>query len=327
MDLRLDYSLWQRLQAKLIPDQKTENVSAPDISLGKLIQLQYPARLLNLTSEAKTVYTQSGQQNSPFRGRGMDFSEVRAYQAGDEIRNMDWRVTARTGRAHTKLFTEERERPVYILIDYSPSMFFGTQHTFKSAIAAELATLFAWATLQAGDKVGAEIFSADYHRSFSQNGRKSCLLPILKILAKRTNAYGNMTHEAHFTDAIKRLRRVVRSGAQIILISDFRQFNADTYQQLTLLAGRNNITACFVFDRLERELPPPGYYTICDQEERSVLDAHNATLRKNFLDAFLQRLDDLQLKCNKLGIPLLEFSTQDDVVKRLQSYYRKRERA
>ena len=129
------------------------------VSMDELVALQAADLSLDLRGRRKALTAVAGQHRSSFRGRGIDFDEVRIYQPGDDVRNIDWRVTARTGRVHTKLFREERERPVYLVVDQRESMFFGTQKAFKSVVAARIAALLAWASRDHGDRIGGFLFN------------------------------------------------------------------------------------------------------------------------------------------------------------------------
>ena len=124
------------------------------VDVNELIALRFPVRQLKLSRRNRALNALAGPNKSNFRGRGIDFEEVRNYQAGDDIRTIDWRVTARTGAAHTKLFREERERPVLVVVDQRNSMFFGSQFCFKSVLAAQLGALVAWSALSDNDRVG-----------------------------------------------------------------------------------------------------------------------------------------------------------------------------
>lgn len=153
--------------------------------LNELINLRRYAQYARYQPEGLAI--RSGNHISKVRGRGMDFSEVRHYQAGDEIRHMEWRVTARTGRPHVKIYQEERERPVVILTDFNPSMIFGTRIAFKSVVAARLAALLAWTVIKQGDRVGGVFFSATQHSEFTPKARDLSMLPMLAALSRYTN--------------------------------------------------------------------------------------------------------------------------------------------
>ncbi|MEL0036505.1 MAG: DUF58 domain-containing protein [Gammaproteobacteria bacterium] len=133
------------------------------LTVDELLSLRQQASALDLASKYQVSSTLAGGYRSKFRGRGMDFDEARLYQPGDDIRNIDWRVTARTGKAHTKLFKEERERPVFILIDQSARLFFGSKVAFKSVIAARASALLVWACVNAGCRIGGVIFDDNNH--------------------------------------------------------------------------------------------------------------------------------------------------------------------
>ncbi|MGF1528710.1 MAG: DUF58 domain-containing protein, partial [Candidatus Competibacterales bacterium] len=153
------------------------------VGVDDLIELRQQAAAAALPRRQMAHSPRAGTVGSRFRGRGMDFQESRVYQPGDDIRTMDWRVTARTGRPHTKLYTEERERPVFCLVDFSPSMFFGSRRMFKSVAAAKLAALIAWATVAGGDRVGGFLFGGGEHLEFPPRGGRRGVLPLLQGLA------------------------------------------------------------------------------------------------------------------------------------------------
>jgi len=156
-----------------------ELVGGPYTDPKQLTQLRYAARVIDLVAMSKALNPLSGLLTSNFRGRGIDFAEVRVYQPGDDIRTIDWRVTARTGKPHTKLFQEEKERPVLLIVDQSKSMFFGSKVTFKSVIAAQAAALVAWTALEGGDRVGGLVFSDTGHREVRPRRTKSSVLRLL----------------------------------------------------------------------------------------------------------------------------------------------------
>ncbi len=152
--------------------------------LEDLIALRFPARQLRLARRNRALSVLAGPNKSNFRGRGIDFEEVRSYQPGDDIRSIDWRVTARTGSAHTKLFREERERPVLVAVDQRSSMFFGSSHCFKSVLAAQLASLLAWSALDGGDRVGGLVFNDAGHREIRPRRSRKTVLALLSQVAE-----------------------------------------------------------------------------------------------------------------------------------------------
>jgi uncharacterized protein (DUF58 family) len=191
------------------------------VSLAELIGLREEALRLDIAPRGKILATRSGGHLSRFRGRGMEFDESRLYVPGDDPRNMDWRVTARTGKAHVKRYREERERPVWLLVDLGPSMRFGTRTAFKSVIAARAAALLAWAASEQGDRTGGLIFDETRHFEHRPAPRTRGLLPLLNALSQQPLPGEDGGH-AEFTTAALQLARLVRPGSLAFLLSDFR---------------------------------------------------------------------------------------------------------
>ncbi len=297
------------------------------ISLSDLIKLQGVARTLELASHKKVATPLMGGHISSLRGRGIDFDEVRIYQAGDDIRRMDWRVTARTGKAHTKLYHEERERPVFLVLDLSPSMFFGTRIQFKSVLAAQLAALLGWSAIQHGDRLGAVLFTQDQLVELRPRSRKQGILPILKALAT-LSANKTTAEQSHsnFSQGLARLRRVAKPGSLIFLISDFYQFGATTQARLQPLAKHCEIIACGITDPIERTAPPPDRYAISNQQQVLRMDTRQRQFRTAYAEQFNQHWHAVQTGLQQVKIPLLMFGTEQNPVDVLQQYFLQRKK-
>jgi uncharacterized protein (DUF58 family) len=192
------------------------------------------------------------------KGRGMEYDESRPYQPGDDVRTLDWRVTARTGKPHTKVFREERERPVYICCDFSPSMFFATKGVFKSVIAARAAALIAWKAQQSGDRVGGLVFSATMHTELPPERGKPGVIRLVKSLVESGRLTEGLDHGANsgaLGKAISRLTRIAKPGSLIFLLSDFREFDSNHESDLANLARHNDLTCFFINDPFEAAIP------------------------------------------------------------------------
>ncbi|MFT4563735.1 MAG: hypothetical protein ACI9BW_003493 [Gammaproteobacteria bacterium] len=221
------------------------------------MSLYRPASLL--PSWARSIRAnQSGGYLSAMKGRGMEYDESRPYQPGDDIRRLDWRVTARTGKPHTKVFREERERPVHICCDFSPSMLFATQGVFKSVIAARAAALIAWKAQQSGDRVGGLVFDADAHHELPPERGKPGVIRLLKNLVDAAALPENFDQQANtggLSKAIARLKRIAKPGSLIFILSDFREFDSTCESDLVHISRHNDLTCLFVYDPFEAALP------------------------------------------------------------------------
>ncbi len=298
--------------------------SATRPSLDELIALRQQAGKLDLSRKQAARAQLSGGHASRFRGRGMDYQESRIYQPGDDIRNMDWRVTARTGRPHTKLFQEERERPVVVCVDLNPGMFFASRGALKSVVAARAASLIAWATAAHGDRIGALLFNGDHHE-LPPRGGKHGVLPLIRQLVAQTDPLENLQQPPHpqgLNTALGRLRRVSRPGSLVVLLSDFYGIDEETGKHLTRLRQHNDVMAIQMVDALELAPPPPARYGVSDgQQHTGILDTRSATARKAYRDFFSEHHQALRDLMRSRAIPLLQLSTDADVASILRGYF------
>ncbi|KTC99834.1 DUF58 domain-containing protein [Legionella erythra] len=301
----------------------TDGVIAP---LNELIDLRRYARKIHYKPGNSSV--SAGNHLSKLRGRGMDFSEVRNYQAGDEIRHMEWRVTARTGRPHIKIYQEERERPVVILSDFNPSMYFGTRVAFKSVLAARLAALIAWTAVRQGDRVGGLVYSASRHDEFMPRSREAGILPWLASLSDYTNQGINpaQAEPRLLSDALLRLRRVTRPGSILVLISDFYQLDADSEKHLSRLRAHNDILVYHICDALELNPPRPDVYAITNGGEEILVDTRIHRVSDDYRHYCQQRLLNLQSLCKRLQIQYVTVTAEQDLVQLVRQTFPRRSR-
>jgi len=290
------------------------------IRQATLIGLNREARSLPLISN--TVKAQmAGGHLSAFRGRGMEYHESRPYQPGDDIRAIDWRVTARSGRTHTKVHREERERPVLLWLDLTRSMFFGTQTCFKSVLVARLAALLAWSSVQHGDRVGYLVFSEQQHIEFRPaRGKHSVLNFIQQLVAHSawSREPFNKTDDNAGLRALMRLRQVTRPGSLVILLSDFRFVDADCRKQLLELSRHNDVVMIHAYDPFERELPEAGFYRLTDGNEEVGIDSADPVLRQGYRERYDENQQRLRRLCNELDLFLMDISTADDMLSQLK---------
>lgn len=276
------------------------------VNLDMLIKLAKPAASLKLF-RSRIRAPQSGGYLSRTKGRGMEFDEVRMYQPGDDIRSIDWRVTARTGKPHTKLFREERERPVFISVDYRTSMQFATRGVFKAVQAAKLAGLLAWIAERHGDRIGGQIFTDTACRELKpQNGRQA-VLHFFNALVKTESKQSSINLE----QVIGRLTHHVKPGSLVYIISDFRGINHRTENYLAKLAKHCEVIMILVYDPLESHLPGKGRYRFTDRVNDIVVDTSDTQRVLSYQKKFQQHCANLQMLAKKLNIRLLRCASNE----------------
>lgn len=306
-------------------DHMPDDASPISVSQAGLIRLNGPARVIAL-DVLRVNSLQTGAYVSHFRGRGMEFDESRPYQPGDDPRSIDWRVTARSTTAYTKLFREERERPVLVVVDLRSSMHFATRGCFKSVNACRAAALIAWAAHHRGDRLGGLIFSDTDHRELKPKlGRQSALRFVHQLADHPgwTEKPADDSEEA-LTRSLASLRRVVRPGSLVVLLSDFQGFGRQAQSYISTIARHNEVLAMHLSDPIERQLPPPGRYRLVSGDDELGIDTVAAAARKDYREAFAKRAGELDRFCHRYGIHLMPLSTEDDPVAALQTALGKR---
>ena len=262
----------------------------------------------------------SGEYHSVFKGRGMNFAEVRAYQYGDDIRSIDWNVTARTGTPFVKVFEEERELTVMLVVDVSASGEFGSRSRMKGEVAVEICAVLAFSAITNNDKVGLIIFSDRIEKFVApRKGRRHGLRVLRELLYFRPE--GRRTDIA---GALKYLARVVRRRAVVFVVSDFF---ATGYQKALAVAGRRHDTIVIrMGDPRERELPAVGYIELEDAEtgEQLTVNMSDAAFRDAFDRSVTETRTALERKFRKTGIDVIEISTDRPYADRLMRFFRQR---
>ena len=304
-------------------DKQAEGITW--ISSQSLIQLRLQANQLPLDS-GKIHAKQGGAYLSSFKGRGMEFDESRIYQAGDDIRNMDWRVTARTGTAHTKVFREERERPILLWLDLNPSMMFATRNKFKSVMATEIATLIAWSAAKNNDRVGGLIFSSDDHVEIKPRRGKNAALDLIgrctkhKAWSFEQSASPSRTEstERNMTSAVSRLRKVTHPGSLIFMISDFHDMDEKALSQVADISRNNDIIFIKITDPIEAELPISGSYKLTDGVKELQIQTSSKKIRNEFHNRYLLHNAHLEKFCRQHRIHWIQISTEDNAIEKLK---------
>ena len=292
---------------------KAGGLAGATFSTADLSGLRGRAAGLSLDAHRSSRRGRAGARLSKFRGRGMEYSESRVYLPGDDIRSIDWRVTARTGRVHTKLFHEERDRPVLFVVDLGAQMRFGTRRAFKSVVAAEAASLLAWAAVANGDRVGGLVFGGGYTAESPVKGGRHGALSLFRALAGIENATDERSSSDGIGEALLRARRVARPGTLIIVISDFSTLRHPADRQLARLREHNDVLCAWIYDGLEAAPPPPARYPVGDERRTTTLDTRSSEVAR----ALSHRFDAIEARiesaCGRTGAVLVRIRCGDDV--------------
>ena len=281
------------------------------LKLDHLIRLRAAARGLELGARRRALSVQAGGYVSAYRGRGLEFDEVRAYQANDDAGTIDWRVTARRGRPHTKLFREERDRPVLLLVDLHPGMFFGSRQQYKSVLAGRLAALLGWAAVRSGDRLGGVIDSAQGHRELHPAPRDRGVMPLLEAMVQLQPTAPGAVEPGCLDRALSRLVRLAMPGSLVILLSDFRGLDGAAERHLAALARHNDVILGLLYDPLEAEPPPAGRYQLGSGGGSLTLDTSRAAVAGHWRKQFIDHRASLQRHCRRYNLHLMQGSTVD----------------
>ncbi len=294
------------------------------IALTELIGFKQAGEALR-TDALRVSSLDVGGHLSRLKGRGIEFDEARLYQEGDDLRTIDWRVTARTGKTHTKIFREERDRPVIIWLDLRQSMMFATQGAYKAVRAAQVAALLAWSAVTNGDRLGGLVFSEQEHVELRPRLGHRAALNLFRVLTGSAFWEPNQAKDALDKErSLLRLTRVARPGSQIFLLSDFRGLTESFEQHLRQLARHSDVSLLQFFDPIEQDLPPPGRYQIDMGGRLMSIDTNQMGSREAYRKRFHALQAPLEMLSRLPGIKLLECSTAADPHKLLTQYFETR---
>ncbi|MDD5057321.1 MAG: DUF58 domain-containing protein [Sideroxydans sp.] len=280
--------------------------------LAELVGLRSTARDLNLHARRPVLARLQGAHRSAQRGRGLEFEEVRLYAAGDDARNIDWRVTARRGQPHTKLFREERERPVWLLADLHPGLYFGSRYQLKSALLLRAAALLAWVAAMDGDRVGAMISGGDQpQRIFRPRAREAGVLPILEALIEAQPRSPGMPAAENLNASLTALRPLLQPGSLVLILSDFSGLDERTETLLASIAPRCDCRLLWLTDPLESGGLPDGSYRAGLPGRLWWLDG--ARSRNAWQEKWAAREHRLNELAQRLNLSLIRLETSDPV--------------
>lgn len=282
------------------------------IELAELLSLKSAGESITLTN-LRVQASAAGGHLSPFKGRGVEFDESRPYQEGDDLRTIDWRVTARTGKPYTKVFREERDRPVIVWLDLRLPMLFATRGVFKAVRASQTAALIAWSSVAHGDRLGGLVFSEGEHVELRPKLGRSAALRFFRALVEPER----WDHDASRLEedgerALLRLTRVARPGSLVFMLSDFRNLGPSAERHVRQIARHCDVFLIHFYDTVERELPPPGRYRITAAGRTFAIETDAAAVRQRYREQFADRRTRLSALARAPSIHLLECATTED---------------
>lgn len=291
------------------------------VSLSDLLSMESISRGFSfLASKQRVKSILGGKHASKLRGRGLDFEEVRNYVPGDDVRNIDWKVTARTKKTHLRVFTEEKEKPALIIVDQTKSMFFGSQYKTKSVVAAELAALSAFKVAKEGDRVGGVVFGdKGIDIILPKRNRKNILLFLEKV-TKRNRELINSTPEdfdIHLKEIFVKVRNLVTHDFLVVVISDFQRYSEDVVKQISYLSAHNDVVLAKVYDPMERDLMPSKFIG-GDTKNQISIDGTNKKLKKEFQEGFDADYLKFESEMRKHRIPLFKVNTVEEVSEQIK---------
>lgn len=296
-------------------ESKTEPAGV-HADLDALLRLQAKASGFSFLPRQPLHSILAGRHASRLRGRGLNFEEIRGYLPGDDVRNMDWRVTARYRKPHVRVFTEERDRPALLVVDQRNSMFFGSRRCMKSVVAAEMAALGAWRVLSVGDRVGAVVFNDEEIIEIEPHRSQSRVVELLQAVVSMNHKLGGRARPEYnpgmLNKVLKRLRFLARHDYLVSIISDGAGADDESIRHVTQLSQHNDLLSIFIYDPLEADLPDAGRLVMAEGERQMEVDTGQRGLREKFQSDFQERLNRLHSLSHKRGIPLLPISTSED---------------
>ncbi|MHC2333584.1 DUF58 domain-containing protein [Bradyrhizobium sp. USDA 4454] len=286
------------------------------VNLDDLIALEYRGRKVSFLPRQPVHSLLSGRFASRMRGRGLNFEEIRDYRPGDDVREIDWKVTARLQKPHLRVFNEERDRQALLVVDQRLSMFFGSRRAMKSVTAAEAAAIAAWRVLGVGDRIGAIVFNdRDIVEMAARRSRATVLWTLSAIVAQNQAlgvGRGIVTAPGMLNQTLERAARRAMHDATVIVISDFDGADPATRQMIGAMSRHNDVVAVLVHDHLQSDLPASSRMTVTDGELQIQLEVGRESVRRNIAQASQERLRDVFAWTRELGIPVLPLSTAEE---------------
>ncbi len=280
-------------------------------SVSELMNMRKYISYWQNKDQKKVINGQAGDIKSVFKGRGIEMEEIREYHFGDDVRDIDWRVTARKEVPYTKVYLEEKDREVYVWLDLSAIMLFGSRYELKSVTAAKIAALLGWVALNNNDRFGCIIFDGEKSWIFKPKNDRASLMAILKKISVKTEKIlsENFYSQEMRNKSLKMLQTSIRSRANVFLISSFALWGDESDNEVMAIAKKNKMIMINVFDKLEVEAPIVGQYMAEYNGEKTIIDTSSKKYRKEYENYFAKKLNEKKNLCKRIGCKFLSFSS------------------
>ena len=265
----------------------------------------------------KLTSNQAGDVKSAFKGRGMEFEEVRAYNFGDDIRDIDWRVTARKDEPYTKVFNEEKDREIIVLLDFSASMVFGTKNELKSVSAAKIAALIGWLAIRNKDRFGLLLFDGAEAVYYKPQNNMAHLMSVFNQISLKSREILNSAKIGDLSKALDLLQYHQKGRGTIFILSDFYNFNQEKFKKIAALSKRHQVYCLNIFDVLEEIAPEDGIYAAAYLNEKTVFDTSSNAFKTAYRQHFADNRSALQQNCQKFHCRYMEIRTDQPYIKQL----------
>jgi len=294
------------------------------LNLENLLKFEWISSVLNFrVGKQKSNSVLIGRYASRLRGRGLDFEEARPYVIGDDIRNIDWNVTAKTGKTHTKVFTEEKEKPAFIYVDQSPSMGFGSKHKTKAVVAGELASLFAHKIKKSGDRVGGMVFSGeDYELITPKRDSRNIIYFLQKIIEANHKIYDvkEFDFKNSLNEIIQKINNVVTHDYLVFIISDFYRYNSSVVEYLSQISQHNDLVLIKVYDEMEKEIPAEKM-VISNKKQQINVSGNKKRLREELKNDFDSNYKKFKSELERYNATVLKINTSEPVENQIMEVF------
>lgn len=286
------------------------------VTMQELVEQQRYLPYLSVNKN-KLTSQRAGDNQSAFKGRGMEFEEVRAYIFGDDVRDIDWRVTARRGEPYTKIFKEEKDREIIVVLDLSSSMVFGTRNELKSVTASKIAALIGWKTIANKDRFGILIYDGQNTTFIKPQNDVANLVNIFHKIEQVTHSILVNQYEGNISSALERLQYHQKGQGTVFILSDFHDFGADQFDKIAILSKKHNVCCINIFDIIEEIAPQDGVYAAQNENIKAVFDTGSENFTAKYQQYFRQHREILRINCQKFLCGYIEIRTDVPIFKQL----------